>query len=361
MDRTTSWPTPDFSNISRLGGSIADGSTNNVRIQDGGSTGNVSLSAGGTTTINTLSNAGSAGIATVGIGSGNTLRLGAVGTIATATGTAGLTFTGGTLSAGGADNTAGELIVANQSTTATRIGSIIADNGAGSVSLTKSGTGTLTLTGANTYTGATYVNAGTLVVGDGTGGILGASAVTVNSGATLKGSGTLGGDVTLNAGAIHAPGNSPGLQTITGNVTYNSNSIFEWEMDYAAGTEGARGTNYDAVNVGGSVNGNNSIFEIVLPGSTDFSDDFWNSPRSWDKIFTESTGTTAIAWTNRFTSFAYYNLSGGNKTSISAPSIDGSFTFTGGNTLTWTAVPEPTSALVGLLIGAGLLRRRRVA
>jgi MYXO-CTERM domain-containing protein len=30
-----------------------------------------------------------------------------------------------------------------------------------------------------------------------------------------------------------------------------------------------------------------------------------------------------------------------------------------GTTLTWTAVPEPSSALTGILLGAGLLRRRR--
>ena len=36
----------------------------------------------------------------------------------------------------------------------------------------------------------------------------------------------------------------------------------------------------------------------------------------------------------------------------------GQFSFTS-NTLNWTAVPEPTSALAGLLITAGLLRRRR--
>jgi MYXO-CTERM domain-containing protein len=36
----------------------------------------------------------------------------------------------------------------------------------------------------------------------------------------------------------------------------------------------------------------------------------------------------------------------------------GTFTITG-STLNWTAVPEPTSALAGLLLGAGLLRRRR--
>ncbi|MEI8310047.1 MAG: autotransporter-associated beta strand repeat-containing protein, partial [Verrucomicrobiota bacterium] len=44
------------------------------------------------------------------------------------------------------------------------IGSVISGSGG----LTKSGTGTLTLTGANTYTGATYVSSGTLIVGNGT-------------------------------------------------------------------------------------------------------------------------------------------------------------------------------------------------
>ena len=38
----------------------------------------------------------------------------------------------------------------------------------------------------------------------------------------------------------------------------------------------------------------------------------------------------------------------------------GSFTFTG-TTLTWNAVPEPTSALAGLLLAAGSLRRHRGA
>jgi uncharacterized protein (TIGR03382 family) len=37
----------------------------------------------------------------------------------------------------------------------------------------------------------------------------------------------------------------------------------------------------------------------------------------------------------------------------------GSFSFNGSTDLTWSAVPEPSSALVGLLVSAGLLRRRR--
>jgi hypothetical protein len=39
-------------------------------------------------------------------------------------------------------------------------------------------------------------------------------------------------------------------------------------------------------------------------------------------------------------------------------SSEGYFSISGG-TLKWTAVPEPTSALAGLLLGGGLLRRRR--
>ena len=37
----------------------------------------------------------------------------------------------------------------------------------------------------------------------------------------------------------------------------------------------------------------------------------------------------------------------------------GYFSLSGTSSLSWTAVPEPTSALAGLLITAGLLRRRR--
>ena len=63
---------------------------------------------------------------------------------------------------------------------------IISGAGAG---ITKTGAGTLTLSNTNTYTGATTVNAGTLLVNGSQSG----SAVTVNSGAILGGTnGTVG-------------------------------------------------------------------------------------------------------------------------------------------------------------------------
>ena len=94
------------------------------------------------------------------------------------------------------------------STFAGRIG-----NGSGTAltALTKVGTGKLTLTHNNcTYTGATTVNAGELEVN----GTLAATPVTVNSGARLSGTGTLGGSVTTTAGGIIAPGGD-GAGTLT--------------------------------------------------------------------------------------------------------------------------------------------------
>jgi autotransporter-associated beta strand protein len=56
----------------------------------------------------------------------------------------------------------------------------------GAAGLTKAGTGTLTLTGANSYAGDTTITVGTLQIGDGdTNGTLGSGAVTIESGAFL--------------------------------------------------------------------------------------------------------------------------------------------------------------------------------
>jgi fibronectin-binding autotransporter adhesin len=87
--------------------------------------------------------------------------------------------------------------------------SAIADTnlGANSVGLKKLGGNTLELTGDSTYTGATTVSGGTLRVGDGsTGSLGGAGVVTINTGATLSGSGSIAGATIIGNGAILAPG-----------------------------------------------------------------------------------------------------------------------------------------------------------
>jgi autotransporter-associated beta strand protein len=102
--------------------------------------------------------------------------------------------------------------------------------GGGSFGFTKSGSGTLTLGGANTYTGATAVNEGTLLVN----GSLASAAVSVASGATLGGGGTFAGLTALANGGILAPGNSPGTITFNAGLSLDGGSILNFELGTAS-------------------------------------------------------------------------------------------------------------------------------
>ncbi len=99
-------------------------------------------------------------------------------------------------------------------------------------SLTKTGTGKLTLTGANTYTGGTAIDGGTLSVNNATGSGLGSGPLQVTTG-TLGGSGIISGAVTVGTGSGEGAFLAPAAGTTKqANLTMQSGLIFNADATY---------------------------------------------------------------------------------------------------------------------------------
>ena len=224
----------------------------------------------------------------------------------------------------------------------------------GDTRITKNGASTWELNGLNTYVGPTAVDGGKLRVTNS----IGSSAVTVSGSGTILASdavATIGRSLIVNSGAILAVGDAANATTATATVngatTFNNGSIFSWDIN-------ATGDAYDKLvttNVSGQASPTgDAIFRLVAADAS-FADTFWDTTQTWNNIFTTD-GSAAIAnWAAIFGN----TVSVVNSSFASITPAGGSFSLSG-STLTWTAVPEPTTALAGLLITAGLLRRRRI-
>ena len=218
------------------------------------------------------------------------LRLGHASALGAATGN--LAVDGGTLNLNAFSPTVGRLsgaggVIANlaagtstlttNSVASSTFSGSLQNGAAGQVlALTKQGAGTLTLSGANTYTGPTAVSAGGLRVA----GSLGAGPVSVASGATLSGSGTIQGALTFASGSIHAPGDPAGVQTVVGTLGYANGARLRWTLPANSdSTDSAGRVSAGVVNVT-----TGAVIDAVLnsAGSTvNFTDAFWTQPRSW--------------------------------------------------------------------------------
>ena len=160
----------------------------------------------------------------------------------------------------------------------TLVHSTIAGDNAADGGLTKSGIGTLTLTGVETYTGGTKINAGTLAL-SGSSSINNSSNILVGSGATfdvsgiaftlggsqsLSGSGFINGSVTTTAGSkIYA-----GTDGVYGTNTFNS------DLTLVSGTacylDLGRVNNLtnDQLVVNGTLTANNNVIHLKAPSTS---------------------------------------------------------------------------------------------
>ncbi|MFT3788901.1 MAG: autotransporter-associated beta strand repeat-containing protein [Tepidisphaeraceae bacterium] len=190
----------------------------------------------------------------------------------------------------------------------------------GSGGLTKKGAGTLTLGGANTYTGLTSVEAGRLAVN---GSIV--SGVSLSGGASLGGTGTIAGAITAAANTIVAPGNSIGTLTL-GSATIGGLLSVEYD--------GTGAGSIDLLNVLGSLN--------IAAANVDFS----------------QLGAPADDAAYVFAS--YGSLTG---TFTATTNVPAGYTINyayAGNNIALVPIPEPTTAVaMGMASLLGLRRRGR--
>lgn len=225
---------------------VSTGTT--LQLGNGGTTGtvlgNIQVNTGGNVTLNHSGDYTYGGVIS---GDGG---LNQVSGTTTLTGqntyTGGTTISGGTLQVGGGGNIPGN--VTNNSDLVFDVPdntTLVYDNViSGTGTVTKIGGGVFLLNSINLYTGNTYVNAGAFRLGDAAhtdASIPG--DLEINSGGSLQGYGTVGGNVSNNGGIV-SPANSIGTLTILGDYTQTPSGAYVVQVNQAG--------NADLLQVGGT-------------------------------------------------------------------------------------------------------------
>ncbi len=373
------------------GGTIIDaGILEATNIQDGGE--NSSIGKSTNAAANLFFQNTSAVLRYIGSANASTDRaftMTANGAIIESSGLGTLSFTDNTVL--NSYGTAETLTLGGTNTGANTFGKIISS----STTLNKEGPGTWVLNQDNSYTGATNVNGGTLVV-SGTGDINQSSGVVIASGATFRynsttalsvgitnnggsvsGSGNLGSVVLGGTGSID-PGNSPGIMTAgstdpSGGLDYNfeftkAGVLPDWDTPAASINDVLRLTGLDPfssqtldadnvisiyLDVASLANGNIFTGGFYTDNNADFLAAINSATFQYfladDMGLTDYMGNTYTAYSGPL-SFSWSTVS--QTADFGAGNVNGFVS-------QFAVIPEPSAALLGSLGLLALLRRRR--
>jgi len=205
-----------YSGVISGSGILWDGMPNQTFTLTGANTFTGATTIYGTVAVTSLANGGigaSTNAAANLVLNGGTLRylggtattdrlftLGTSGGTLDSSGTGSLTFANtGSVALSGTNTARTFTLTGSDTIGAATFNLLLGDNGTGATSLVKNGNASWVLTGANTYSGGTTINGGTLIATNSTGSATGSAAITINTNGALQiGSGGTAGSVSGN-------------------------------------------------------------------------------------------------------------------------------------------------------------------
>jgi fibronectin-binding autotransporter adhesin len=255
-----------------------------------------------------------------------------------------------TLSGSVAPITANYALTQNTRLFATDVNYTLSGVVSGSVGLSKEGTGTVTLTNANTYTGTTSIRAGKLVINNTSGSATGSGSVEVIAGGTLASgpSASIAGTLVVNEGSTLSIGDSGSIAslqvggTIFAGATVSANWLIDLDLNNESSVD--RLVSAGIINFENVTGRGNGKVELVLSST--------GGEIEGTRSYTIATGTLndfspdkfVVRATNFFLFGYNFNLTSANEL-----------------VLTLTPTPEPATVLLICAGAFGMVRavRRR--
>jgi autotransporter-associated beta strand protein len=199
----------------------------------------------------------------------------------------------------------------------------------GSLALEKTGGGTLTLSGTNSYTGPTAIHNGTLKF---IANKNGSGTVTVNSGGTLAGTATVAGPVTVNAGGAITPGNNgAGTLTLSGTTTLTGGGVLKLDLGTTSdllsltGTYAGPAAGTVTVNVNALAGFTTGTYPLITgaAGISAASFSIGDFPAGFTGSFTASSGTLSLVVVDLPAPASLVAVGGVNQITLDWPPVPG--------------------------------------